>query len=666
VSQDPVPTRTVAIVTPYFAPKIGGLETYAYHVASGLSGQHGWRVVVVTSNHGGRGWIVEELDGLTVHRLPVWGVLSHTPVNPLWPLYVRRVLRRERPDVINAHTPVPLLSDVAAWVSGRIPVVLTYHASTLDKFQNPAFNVIVRLYSAVEQLTFQRSRVIIAVSGHVRDCLPARFRDRIEVVPNAVASTDIVDHRQPPEPYRVLFMASLDRSHSWKGLDHILAAVACYRNRFPEPIELIVAGDGDGRSGYQRRASQLGVADRVHFVGTVTGPDKIRELRAASALVSYPVTANDAFPTVLLEAWANRVPVVAAAIGAITSLVADGVDGLLVPPRRPELLAGTLRRLLTDRDLVLRLTEAGAERVAAGNTWERQVAATDRILTRVAGTGRTGIVAAAATRVAAPAAVRVSRLWRRLLTARSVELPSLPQRRLMVLAPHPDDETFGCGAVVARARASGVPVTVVAATDGRHSTTSTVFSPEQLAELRAGELRAACRALGVPDCDVLQLGFEDGALAGQLPALAHRLTELLRERRPEVLLVPCVQDEHPDHRAVHLAAVRAAGSLPRPPAVLAYPLWTWAHAPWFGAAGWRRRLPLLAWSLRQVAAGGWVRVASAEHLAAKRAALRAYASQTSNLTGEPSWSHLSAEFCALFLQPAEVFLPVSPRRASAR
>jgi LmbE family N-acetylglucosaminyl deacetylase len=270
-------------------------------------------------------------------------------------------------------------------------------------------------------------------------------------------------------------------------------------------------------------------------------------------------------------------------------------------------------------------------------------------------------------RVGGRALAWTSRQWRRAVVARAADGHGLCSgRRLVVLAPHPDDETFGCGAAVARARAAGAPVGIIVATDGRHSTVSTVFSPEKLAALRTGELRAACRVLGVPDSDVLQLGFEDGTLTAQLPALVDRLTGLLVRRRPDVLLVPCAQDGHPDHQALHHAGVRAASALPQPPAILGYPLWTWAEAPWFRGAGWRQRLPLLAWSLRQVGAGRWVRVPAAEHLAVKRAALRAYASQTTNLTGEPGWSHLPADFCAVFLEPTEVFLRVSsgPRKRS--
>src|SRR2546429_4842091 len=143
----------------------------------------------------------------------------------------------------------------------------------------------------------------------------------------------------------------------------------------------------------------------------------------------------------------------------------------------------------------------------------------------------------------------------------------------MVLAPHPDDETLGCGATVSRTTAAGVPVTVVVATDGRRSTTSAVVDPDQLAELRSAELRRACRLLGVPLDDVVQLGYQDGTLADRVPSLTRSLATALAERRPQVLLVPCAQDDHPDHRALHEAAVRAAGEVAGadPPLLLAYP-----------------------------------------------------------------------------------------------
>jgi LmbE family N-acetylglucosaminyl deacetylase len=258
--------------------------------------------------------------------------------------------------------------------------------------------------------------------------------------------------------------------------------------------------------------------------------------------------------------------------------------------------------------------------------------------------------------LAARAVAGTSRWWRRALIARAAEAPALMAgRRLIVLAPHPDDETFGCGALIARARAAGDPVTVVVATDGRHSTRSTVLSPQELADLRADELRTACRGLGVPGDDVVTLGWEDGSLAGRPAQLAARLAELITERRSEVVLAPCAQDQHPDHRAVYRAAVQAVGGQTGPCLLVGYPVWTWAHAPWFLGAAEPGRW---AWSVRQLLVGDWIRVGCGPHLAVKRRALAAYASQTTNLTGEASWSYLSPAFVSLFLQSTELFQPV--------
>jgi LmbE family N-acetylglucosaminyl deacetylase len=254
--------------------------------------------------------------------------------------------------------------------------------------------------------------------------------------------------------------------------------------------------------------------------------------------------------------------------------------------------------------------------------------------------------------------------WRGALAAGAIDATALLSgRRLMVLAPHPDDETFGCGALIARARAAGDLVTVVVATDGRHSTRSSVLAPVELAALRAAELRTACGRLGVPETDLVTLGFEDGSLARYASRLAARFGALLADRRPEVVLVPCERDEHPDHRAVYTAAVRAVRGYPGPCLLLAYPIWAWAQGPWFldsaRSGAWPGRV---AWSARQLVAGGWLRVGCGPYLAAKRAAVAAYPSQLTNLTGEPSWRRLAPEFVSLFLRPVELFQPVLDHR----
>lgn len=279
----------------------------------------------------------------------------------------------------------------------------------------------------------------------------------------------------------------------------------------------------------------------------------------------------------------------------------------------------------------------------------------------VTGIGRTATV------IARPLRNQTSRWWREALFVRATDATdAVSGRRLMVLAPHPDDETFGCGAVIARARAAGHQVTVVVATDGRHSSPSAVLEPLPLAQLRTAELHRACKQLGVESADVVQLSREDGTLGGCLWPLAAELAALIAQRQPEIIFLPCAQDIHPDHQALHQALRHAlrrdAAAGPRGPQgrlVLAYPIWTWLSGPWFLEAGRPQQRTLISWAMRQMRSRQWVRVRCGQYLEAKRSAIQEYASQTTNLTGEPTWSYLPAEAVSLFLQPHEIFLPAA-------
>jgi N-acetylglucosamine malate deacetylase 2 len=140
---------------------------------------------------------------------------------------------------------------------------------------------------------------------------------------------------------------------------------------------------------------------------------------------------------------------------------------------------------------------------------------------------------------------------------------SRPQRLLpawpavLAVVAHPDDETFGLGAVVDRLATSGTAVHLLCYTHGEASTLNAHGA--RLREARAAELRQASSALGV--ATVTLLGYPDGGLAGAPPAeLAAHVTRLAARHRPGGLLV--FDDTgitgHPDHRAATRAAVQAA------------------------------------------------------------------------------------------------------------
>ena len=234
-------------------------------------------------------------------------------------------------------------------------------------------------------------------------------------------------------------------------------------------------------------------------------------------------------------------------------------------------------------------------------------------------------------------------------------------RSCLVVAPHPDDETLGCGVTIMRKLEAGTPVRVVIATDGRRSSSSRVVSPTQLVEIRRAEVLEAADRLGLDRRDVVFLDFEDQRLEGQLAALSQRLGALVEEFRPDELLVASVLDRHADHHAVGQAARRllSAGGLGC--RVVEYPMGFWRTMPWRSRP---RGVHRVAGSfLRGAATIAHLRpelVRTEGYLERKRHVLDAYASQLTNLTGEAEWWTLDGPFLAQFLGRHEVFLPVTP------
>jgi rhamnosyl/mannosyltransferase len=361
-------TVKILFAAPYFAPRTGGMETYVWHLAQGLRAA-GAEVVVVCGD-AVSSVRREHLDGLVVYRLPIWRTVSNTPVHPAWPWLLRRILRAERPDVVNAHAPVVFMVDAAALAVGRVPFIVTYHAATLDKPGGLGMRATIRAYRAIQRLTLGRADAVVAVSPYVRDAL-GRWAGKTHVVPNAVPAVAAT----PPETAGdgLAFVANLQRTHSWKGLDLLLDALDRYRRHHGgEAPRLTVVGDGDDRPRYEQRVRELGLTAAVTFTGSLPPAERDRALRGVRALVACPTTANDAFPTVLLEAWAQGVPVVATEIGALPSLVQEGVTGALARAGDPDDLARALHEVLTDPERARTLGENGRRRVAAEFTWPTQ------------------------------------------------------------------------------------------------------------------------------------------------------------------------------------------------------------------------------------------------------------------------------------------------------
>ncbi|MGB7392840.1 MAG: bifunctional PIG-L family deacetylase/class I SAM-dependent methyltransferase [Pricia sp.] len=152
---------------------------------------------------------------------------------------------------------------------------------------------------------------------------------------------------------------------------------------------------------------------------------------------------------------------------------------------------------------------------------------------------------------------------------------------LTVLAPHPDDESLGCGGLIAMLSERGARVSVIFVTDGSASHTSRTHPKKVLRGLREREAAEACAELGVSNDDIHFMREQDSGLP-HLPKdrekeLQESIAAIVERVDTTTLAVPWRRDPHPDHIAVYRLAERIITALPSRPIMLEYPIWLWTN-----------------------------------------------------------------------------------------
>lgn len=318
------------------------------------------------------------VDGVTVfhpRKLTLPGArLGHRNAD-VFLLGVRGTIRRlhaEWPiDVIHAHMMVP-----DGWAAARIgaelgvPAVGTAHRA--DVLDIPAQGAAsrMRVAEAVESLD-----AVVTVSRAIGDAAEAIARPRrpITVVPNGADAAVFMPRdagearRRLGLPEGVPMISYVGKLVPRKGVDTLVEAMGILARRPQGAPFLVMAGIGEMRPGLEARARALGVDDSVRFLGKVPHDDVGWVMSAGDVFVLPSL--SEGLPTVVCEAMACRLPVVATAVDGTPEIVDDPATGLLVPPRDPSALATALARVLDDAALREAMGAEALRRSAADYTW---------------------------------------------------------------------------------------------------------------------------------------------------------------------------------------------------------------------------------------------------------------------------------------------------------
>jgi D-inositol-3-phosphate glycosyltransferase len=297
-----------------------------------------------------------------------WLVL-HLFGNVAIALAVRRTVR-EAPDAFDViHTHGALATLLLALSIRDIPIVYTEHDATpwSCRYRRlPERTIRKVVYRVLNVSAFRRADRVVMLFASQRDEAVRRWRidrQKVSVIANGTDPT-VFETAEAERPVLDLdrFCLFVGALVPRKSPDLLLDAIADL-----DGVPCVFAGDGPMRTRLERRASELGISDRVRFLGAVPTAELGAVYQRADMLVVPAV--SEASPLVAVEAMSCGLPVVASRISGLPSLVEDWDTGFLVKPGDVGQLAMAMTFLWGDDELRARMGHNGRRRVLRDFVW---------------------------------------------------------------------------------------------------------------------------------------------------------------------------------------------------------------------------------------------------------------------------------------------------------
>jgi glycosyltransferase involved in cell wall biosynthesis len=307
--------------------------------------------------------IVPELnvvEGINTHRFKVYkipGVYSgYIPSQAL----LKSLLSTDA-DIIHAHSYVYFPTYVSAIARKLINtvLVLTPHQPPVELASRNRF--LMELYnSSVGRFAFKTADSVIAVTNSEKNFLKKHVRiphNKIRVIPEGVNLRQFYpESKKSKKRFIILFVGRFSEE---KGLRYLIEAIPKVITVHPRVQFMFVGEDCGVKNELIELADELEVKNRILFLKPLFGSELAKIYRTSTLFVLPSL--YETFGLVVLEAMASGLPVVATKAGGVETIVENGYNGLLVPPKNPSALAESIVTLLSKKPLYNRLRKQGIE-----------------------------------------------------------------------------------------------------------------------------------------------------------------------------------------------------------------------------------------------------------------------------------------------------------------
>ena len=334
---------------------MGGITIYIYRLIAPLR-----KLGIETFVLSGGGDYAEKFRkrGATVFELPI---RTKSEINPRIYLALpelKKIIRENKIDLIHAHTRVTQV--MAFWIQKMtaVPVVATCHGFYKRRLGR-------RLLPAWGDRTIAISE---GVAGHLENDLKVP-KEKIRTVQNGIDLEEIDKGYAKHVPAVVKkeygfkeqdpVIGVVARLVQDKGHEYLIDAIRILRKEFPA-IRLLIVGDGKFRPALQKLVEQLKLTDAVYLLGNI---EDVTKPLSAINIFALPATWREGFGLSIVEAMACRKPVIVSNIWALNTLIQNESTGILVEPKKSDVLAAAIAKLLKDPAKQRVISEKGRQAV---------------------------------------------------------------------------------------------------------------------------------------------------------------------------------------------------------------------------------------------------------------------------------------------------------------
>lgn len=315
----------------------------------------------------------EEKDGVRIHRYG-WPIATPRQMYAVPALGHVLKIQSSDYDLIHCHTAQDLASIPLSVLAARrasMPLVISLHSSWQFTYKAPGPYQWVRqrIGCWVEKKGLHYADAVIVLTSGMAEKLISSGKvspSKVFVIPDAIDLENVCRRPQQNEVRKFLkkynipvgpHVVFLGRLSHQKGVTYLIKAVGELK-RHGTKATLILAGDGPYRAEIQKEVARQGISDRTIFTGFIHHDDVPVLLCSANVLVVPSI--YEEFGSVLLEAMAAGVPIIASRVGGIPFTIRHGQNGLLVDPKNISELAESIHSILSDNALAQSLGNRAA------------------------------------------------------------------------------------------------------------------------------------------------------------------------------------------------------------------------------------------------------------------------------------------------------------------